>query len=82
MEPVKGGNLINLPQDAQEIFDQLHGGSNASYAIRFAAGFDGIMMVLSRMGNMAMIRDNFRIGTLIIITIMYIPKREQELLTA
>ena len=58
MEPVKGGSLVNLPAPAQEIFDRLGGGSNASYAIRFAAGFEGIMMVLSGMGNMDMMNDN------------------------
>ena len=36
MEPVKGGSLVNLPEDAQKVLDGLHGGSNASYAIRFA----------------------------------------------
>jgi len=58
MEPVKGGSLVNLPETAQRIFDQLNGGSNASYAIRYAAGFDGVFMVLSGMGNMDMIADN------------------------
>lgn len=58
MEPVKGGNLVNLPEEAQKIFDELHGGSNASYAIRFAASFEGIMMVLSGMGSMDMMNDN------------------------
>ena len=58
MEPVKGGSLVNLPEQAQKILDALHGGSNASYAIRFAAGFEGIMMVLSGMGNMEMMQDN------------------------
>lgn len=37
MEPVKGGSLVNLPDGAKKIFDDLHGGSPASYAIRFAA---------------------------------------------
>lgn len=32
MEPVKGGGLINLPDEAQKIFDELQGGSNASKA--------------------------------------------------
>lgn len=58
MEPVKGGSLVSLPDDAQAILDELHGGSNASYAIRFAAGFPNIMMVLSGMGNMEMMLDN------------------------
>ena len=58
MEPVKGGSLVTLPETAQRIFDNLKGGSNASYAIRFAAGFDGMMMVLSGMSNMEQMLDN------------------------
>lgn len=58
MEPVKGGALINLPKEAQEIFDSLNGGSNASYAIRFAASFEGITMVLSGMSNEMQMLDN------------------------
>ena len=58
MEPVKGGSLVNLPEKAQKIFDSLGGGSNASYAIRFAASQKGVMMVLSGMGDMDMVRDN------------------------
>jgi uncharacterized protein len=58
MEPTKGGNLVNLPENAKVILDSLHGGSIASYAIRFTAGFEGIMMVLSGMGNMEQMEDN------------------------
>ena len=58
MEPVKGGSLVNLPSNAQAVFDRLKGGSNAEYAIRFAAGFEGVFMVLSGMGDMDMMRDN------------------------
>ena len=58
MEPVKGGNLVNLPEDAKAVLDELHGGSTASYALRFAAGFPGIIMVLSGMSDMEQMSDN------------------------
>lgn len=63
MEPVKGGSLVNLPDDAQKEInvlqaDGVHTGSNASYAIRFAAGFDGIRVVLSGMSTLAQMQDN------------------------
>ena len=59
MEPVKGGTLVNnLPAEAKEILDALKSGSYASYAIRFAASFEDICMVLSGMGNMEMMNDN------------------------
>lgn len=58
MEPVRGGSLANLPDDAKKVFDEIGTGSYASYAIRYAAGFDGILTVLSGMGNMEMMEDN------------------------
>ena len=58
MEPVKGGNLVKLPQDAQQVLDDLHGGSNASYAIRFAASFKNMEVVLSGMSSLEQMKDN------------------------
>jgi hypothetical protein len=59
MEPVKGGSLVNLPQKAKDVFDEVGNGlSYASYAIRFAAGFDQNMMVLSGMSNLEQMQDN------------------------
>ena len=58
MEPVKGGSLVNLPEEAKKVLDDLHGGSPASYAIRFAASFPGMMMVLSGMSNLEQMQDN------------------------
>ena len=58
MEPVKGGHLSNLPPQAKAVLDELHGGSPASYAIRFAAGFEGILMVLSGMSTPEQMQDN------------------------
>ena len=58
MEPVKGGSLVNLPEEADSILRGLNGGSNASYAIRFAASFPNMSVVLSGMSNMDQMRDN------------------------
>jgi predicted aldo/keto reductase-like oxidoreductase len=59
MEPVKGGSLANLPDEAKAVYDEVGNGlSYASYAIRFAAGFDQIMMVLSGMSNFEQMQDN------------------------
>ena len=58
MEPVKGGDLVRLPEEARAVLDELHGGSPASYALRFAAGFPGIIMVLSGMSDLEQMQDN------------------------
>lgn len=58
MEPVRGGYLANLPDDAKKIIADLNAGSAASYAIRFAAGFDNVKMVLSGMSNFEQLTDN------------------------
>ena len=54
MEPVKGGSLVNLPQEALELMEN----RPAAYAIRYAAGFEGIAMVLSGMSNEEQMADN------------------------
>ena len=60
MEPVRGGRLVNnLPDEAKKLFDDL--GQNlsyASYAIRFAASFEGMYTVLSGMSNFEQLKDN------------------------
>lgn len=58
MEPVKGGNLVKLPEAAKAVLDDLHGESPASYAIRFASSFPGVAMVLSGMSDMQQMREN------------------------
>lgn len=60
MEPVKGGSLVNLPDEAKKVYDAL-GGSYAGYALRFAAGFEGVAMVLSGMSSPAQMRDNLAV---------------------
>lgn len=63
MEPVKGGSLVNIPDSAKAVFKELGDSSAASYAIRFAASFDGVFMVLSGMSNIEQMNDNLSFMT-------------------
>ena len=58
MEPVKGGTLANLPDEAKKEVEKVYGGSDASFAIRYAASFPNVFMVLSGMGSCEMMNDN------------------------
>ena len=59
MEPVKGGNLANPPQEAKDVFAAINPDASASsWAIRFAASLDGVITVLSGMSSVAQMEDN------------------------
>jgi predicted aldo/keto reductase-like oxidoreductase len=60
MEPVRGGSLVNLPKEGLDVLSELGGYSPAGYAIRYAASFDNVFMVLSGMSNTEQMEDNIR----------------------
>ena len=60
MEPVKGGALANLPEEAAKVLEELGEGTQASHALRYAASYPEVFMVLSGMGNMEMMNDNIK----------------------
>ena len=63
MEPVKGGNLVDLHESVQKIIDDFREkrgvkDSNASFAIRFAASYPSIFMTLSGVSTLEQMQDN------------------------
>ena len=59
MEPVKGGALARVPKEAQMLFENTRQGmSPASWAIRYAASLEGVMMVLSGMSSLEQLDEN------------------------
>ncbi len=59
MEPVKGGMLANPPESVKQILQAAEPESScASWAIRFAADLEGLIVVLSGMSNVEQMEDN------------------------
>ncbi len=63
MEPVKGGTLAKLPDQAMRLFDDFYRGqdpvpSPASLAVRYAASLSEVKVVLSGMSSIEQLQDN------------------------
>lgn len=59
MEPVKGGMLVNLPEEAALLLKEANPqASLASWAIRYVAGLNGVTTVLSGMSTLEQVEDN------------------------
>lgn len=61
MEPIKGGRLVNLPQEFQARFlNECPDASLASWALRYVASLPNVAVVLSGMSSMEQVADNVK----------------------
>ncbi|MBR3788996.1 MAG: aldo/keto reductase [Clostridia bacterium] len=58
MEPVRGGSLQKLNDEAVEVFKKLSDNSPASYALRFVAQLPNVLTTLSGMSTYEQVEDN------------------------
>ncbi len=58
MEPVRGGSLHTLNDDARAVFDELGDASYASYALRYVAQLPNVLTTLSGMSTYEQVVDN------------------------
>lgn len=66
MEPVKGGTLAKLPEEAMKLFEDFYSKNSpdgripspASLAVRYVASLDNVAMVLSGMSSLEQLDDN------------------------
>ena len=61
MEPIKGGGLSKLPNDAEKILKSINpNDSIASWSLRFSLDLDDVITVLSGMSTLEQVKDNIK----------------------
>ncbi len=60
MEPVRGGSLHTLNDEARKVFEDLGNASPASYALRYVAQLPNVLVTLSGMSTYEQVEDNLK----------------------
>ena len=64
MEPIKGGGLAKLPDNAEKILKSINpDDSIASWSLRFSLDLDDVITVLSGMSTLQQVKDNIKTAT-------------------
>ncbi len=61
MEPLKGGFLVNIPEEAESIMKEYSNESPISWAFRYVGSIDGVFMVLSGASTLDQMIENIKI---------------------
>lgn len=63
MEPVRGGSLHTLNDEARKVFEELGDASAASYALRYDLELPDVLTILSGMSTYEQVEDNIKTFT-------------------
>lgn len=61
MEPLKGGFLVDVPDEAAKMMEDFNGEKPISWALRYVASLDGVFMVLSGASTIEQMEENIKI---------------------
>lgn len=61
MEPLKGGNLINVPREAEELFNDYNQKSPVNWALDYVLNLKSVKLVLSGMSELDHVSENIDI---------------------
>ncbi len=58
MEPMKGGNLVNVPEKVEELFKTYNNQSPVNWALSYVLNLENVHMILSGMNQIEQITEN------------------------
>ena len=61
MEPLKGGNLINVPENVNKLFTNYNQKSPVNWALSYVLNLKSVQLVLSGMAELEHIKENTEI---------------------
>jgi len=61
MEPLKGGFLVNVPEEAEKIMKDFNGEEPISWALRYVSSLDDVFMVLNGVSSLEQLEQNIQI---------------------
>ena len=61
MEPLKGGNLVNLPEKAEKVFKDYNNNTPVKWAMKYVLNLNAVTLVISGMNEINQVDENFSI---------------------